>query len=89
MTSHVLKLAIHATPGAKRTEAAGLHGDALRVRLAAPPVDGKANEALIRFIADTLALPKSAVCLKSGQTSRRKVVEVAGARPEIVAGLAG
>jgi uncharacterized protein YggU (UPF0235/DUF167 family) len=52
-------------------------------------VDGKANEALIRFIADTLALPKSAVCLKSGQTSRRKVVEVAGARPEIVAGLAG
>ena len=81
-------LTLHIQPGAKKTEFAGLHGDALKIRLAAPPVDGKANEALIRFIADTLALPKSAVCLKSGQTSRRKVLEVTGALPERVAGLA-
>ena len=87
MTSHVLKLAIHATPGAKRTEAAGLHGDALRVRLGAAPVDGKANEALLRFVADRLKLPKSAVILKSGQTSRHKVVEVSGAPAEAVAAL--
>ena len=87
MTSHVLKLAIHATPGAKRTEAAGLHGDALRVRLGAAPVDGKANEALLRFVAERLQLPKSAVILKSGQTSRHKVVEVSGAAPEAVAAL--
>ena len=84
-----ITLTLHIQPGAKKTEFAGLHGDALKIRLAAPPVDGKANEALIRFIADTLALPKSAVCLKSGQTSRRKVLEVTGALPEQVAGLAG
>ena len=70
-------LTLHIQPGAKKTEFAGLHGDALKIRLAAPPVDGKANEALVRFIADTFDLPKSAVTLKSGQTSRRKVLEVA------------
>ena len=43
-----------------------------------PPVDGKANEALLRFLADQLSLPKQQVSLKSGQTSRRKVVEVQG-----------
>jgi uncharacterized protein (TIGR00251 family) len=72
----VASLTLHIQPGAKKTEFAGLHGDALKIRLAAPPVDGKANEALVRFLADTLDLPKSAVTLKSGQTSRRKVLEV-------------
>jgi hypothetical protein len=51
VTAFELRLAIHATPGAKRTEAAGAYGDALRVRLAAPPVDGKANAALIAWAA--------------------------------------
>ena len=51
MSSHVLKLPIHATPGAKRTEPAGAYGEALRVRLGAPPVDGKANAALIDWAA--------------------------------------
>ena len=82
-----ISLTLHIQPGAKKTEFAGLHGDALKIRLAAPPVDGKANEALIRFIADTLSLAKSAVSLKSGQTSRRKVVEVQGASVASVAGL--
>ena len=59
MTSHVLKLPIHATPGAKRTEAAGAHGDALRVRLGAPPVDGKANAALIAWAANAFGVPKA------------------------------
>ena len=72
-------LTLHIQPCAKKTEIAGCHGDALKIRLAAPPVDGKANEALLRFIADTLCVPKSAVTLKSGQTSRRKVLEIAGA----------
>ncbi len=81
-------LTLHIQPGAKKTEFAGLHGDALKIRLAAPPVDGKANEALIRFIADTLGLPKSAVSLKSGQTSRHKVQEVSGATPDAIAGFA-
>ena len=82
-----ISLTLHIQPGAKKTEFAGLHGDALKIRLAAPPVDGKANEALIRFIADTLGLAKSAVSLKSGQTSRRKVVEVQGASVASVVGL--
>ena len=73
-----ITLTLHIQPGAKKTECAGLHGDALKIRLAAPPVDGKANEALVKFIAERLGLAKSAVLLKSGQTSRRKVLEVAG-----------
>ena len=75
-----ITLTLHIQPGAKKTEFAGLHGDALKIRLAAPPVDGKANEALIKFVAETLKLPKSAVNLKSGQTSRRKVLEIQGAK---------
>ncbi len=71
-------LTLHIQPGAKKTEVAGAHGDALKIRLAAPPVDGKANEALLRFLANQLSLPKQQVSLKSGQTSRRKVVEVQG-----------
>ena len=80
-----ITLTLHIQPGAKKTETAGLHGDALKIRLAAPPVEGKANEALIKFIAEALKLPKSAVNLKSGQTSRRKVLEVSGATSEAVA----
>lgn len=72
-------LTLHIQPGAKKTEVAGEHGDALKIRLAAPPVDGKANAALIAFVADRLGVAKSAVSLKSGQTSRRKVLEVTGA----------
>ena len=83
-----ITLTLHIQPGAKKTEFAGLHGDALKIRLAAPPVDGKANEALIKFVAETLKLPKSAVNLKSGQTSRRKVLEVVGADVNIIAGCA-
>ena len=81
-------LTLHIQPGAKRSEFAGLHGDALKVRLAAPPLDGKANEALLRFLAEELGIPKSAVNLKSGQASRRKVLEVVGATAEAVSHLA-
>ena len=77
-----LTLTLHIQPGAKKTEVAGEHGDALKIRLAAPPVDGKANAALLAFIAERLGVPKSAVTLKSGQASRRKVVEVEGATVE-------
>jgi uncharacterized protein (TIGR00251 family) len=77
-----LTLTLHIQPGAKKTEVAGEHGDALKIRLAAPPVDGKANAALLSFIAERLGVAKSAVTLKSGQTSRRKVVEVEGAPAE-------
>ena len=79
-----LSLTLHIQPGAKKTEVAGPHGDALKIRLAAPPVDGKANAALLDFVAERLGVPKAAVSLKSGQTSRRKVVAVA-ATPGLLA----
>ena len=71
-----ITLTLHIQPGAKKTEVAGQYGDALKIRLAAPPVDGKANAALLGFVAERLGLAKSAVTLKSGHTSRRKVLEV-------------
>ena len=74
-----ITLTLHIQPGAKKTEVAGLHGDALKIRLAAPPVDGKANAVLIEFIAARLGLAKSKIFLKSGQTSRRKILEVIAA----------
>lgn len=74
-----LTLSLHIQPGAKKTEVAGVHGEALKLRLAAPPVDGKANAALLAYVAAALGVPKSAVTLKSGQTSRQKVVAVSGA----------
>jgi uncharacterized protein (TIGR00251 family) len=77
-------LSLHIQPGAKRTETAGLHGEALKIRLAAPPVDGKANEALIAFLAKTLGVPKAAVELVAGQTSRAKRVKVRGVRAPAV-----
>jgi uncharacterized protein (TIGR00251 family) len=67
-----------ATPRASRTQIDGLHDGALRVRLAAPPVDGAANEALRRFIADRLGLPIADVTLAHGQSSRRKLIDVDG-----------
>jgi hypothetical protein len=83
-----ITLTLHIQPGARKTEFAGQHGDALKIRLAAPPVDGKANAALVDFIATALGLPRTAVTLKSGQTSRRKVVEVSDADISAVLALA-
>ena len=71
-------LSLHVQPGAKRTETAGLHGEALKIRLAAPPVDGRANDALIAFLAKTLGVPKANVDVVAGQSSRAKRVRVAG-----------
>jgi len=73
-----VRLTIHVQPRASRTELAGLHGDALRVRLAAPPVEGAANEALVRFLAELLRVPRSGVAIASGHSGRRKVVTVLG-----------
>jgi len=73
-----LTLALHVQPGAKRTEVDGTHGDALKVRLAAPPVDGKANVELLRFLADAFGVPLRSVGLVRGETSRQKVVRIDG-----------
>src|SRR5207244_1091318 len=80
----VVRFAVHVQPRASRSEIVGLHGDALRVRLAAPPVDGAANEALIALLADVLSVPRQSVHIAGGQRSRSKVVEVVGVDVESV-----
>jgi uncharacterized protein (TIGR00251 family) len=69
-------LTIRVQPGARRSEVVGPHGDALRVRVSGPAVDGKANAELIRFLAEHLGLPRAAVTITRGHTSRTKVVHV-------------
>jgi uncharacterized protein (TIGR00251 family) len=70
-------LSLHVQPGAKKTEVAGEHGDALKIRLAAPPVDGKANDCLIAFLAELLGVARSRLELVAGASSRAKRVRVA------------
>ena len=74
----VITLSLHIQPGAKRNEIVGLHGDALKIKLSAPPVDGSANEALLKLIAGIFDVPVRQVELKQGGQSRRKVVQVQG-----------
>ncbi len=69
-------LTIRVQPGASRSEVVGPHGDALRVRIAGPAVDGKANAELVRFLATHLGLPTRSVEITRGHTSRTKVVRI-------------
>ncbi|TAJ22350.1 MAG: YggU family protein [Nitrospirae bacterium] len=71
-------LTVHVQPGAKRTEYAGLHGEALKFRVAAPPAEGEANDALCAFLAKLFELPKGSVVLRSGLSSRHKRVLLKG-----------
>lgn len=73
-------LRLHVQPGAKRTAIAGMHGDAVKLRLAAPAVDGKANRALIAFLAMAFDVPGSQVEIIGGETSRSKRVRVRSPR---------
>lgn len=79
---NALLLTIHAQPGAKRSEIVGLHGDALKVRIAAPPVEGKANLVLIDFIATLFDVPTKQVRLVRGESSRHKTLEIVGSKKE-------
>lgn len=71
-------------PRAKRTEVSGTRGDAILVRLAAPPVDGAANAALVAFLADRLGVPRRQITLVSGEKSRDKTIRVDGLSREQV-----
>ena len=82
------QLEVSVSPNARRTAADGLHDGALRVRLAAPPVDGKANAQLLGWLADELGCPKRAVTLLRGETSRRKQLRVSLPLPVVAAWLA-
>lgn len=73
-----LAFAVRVTPRAGRTSIAGVRGSALAIRLAAAPVDGAANEALIAFLADTFDRPRRDITIVSGHTSRDKRVAIAG-----------
>ena len=73
-------LDVHIQPGAKRSEFAGEHGGRLRLRLAAPPVEGRANAALIAFLAEYFGVPRRNVRIAAGHKSRRKRVVVEGAQ---------
>jgi uncharacterized protein (TIGR00251 family) len=81
-SGETIMLTLHVQPGAKRSEIAGLHGGALKIRLAAPPVQGRANDALLKFIAGLFAVPLRNMELKQGGQSRHKVVAVTGSRIE-------
>lgn len=75
------RLTLRVSPGAARSAVVGRHGAGWKVRVAAPPEDGKANDAVIRLLADTLALPTRDVQIVAGQSSRDKTVELEGIRP--------
>lgn len=70
-------LTLHIQPGAKKTELAGEYGEALKIRLAAPPVEGKANTALVAWLAKRFAVAKRDVVLLSGEKNRHKIVSIA------------
>jgi uncharacterized protein (TIGR00251 family) len=82
-------LTIHVQPKARMTEVVGWHGDAIKIRVAAPPVGGAANEALVRFLAERLGVARSSVAVVSGATGRRKWVAVEGVERERVLELLG
>lgn len=75
-----ITLTLHVQPGAKHSEIAGLHGEALKIKLAAPPIEGRANDALLKFIAELFAVPLRNAELKQGGQSRHKVVAVTGSK---------
>lgn len=77
-------LNLYLQPGARKTEIVGQHGEALKLKLAAPPVEGKANAALLAFLAAKVGARKTAVELISGETSRLKRVRIRGVAPEAI-----
>lgn len=77
-TAGRVRFSVRVQPRASRTEIAGLHGNALKIRLSAPPVDGAANDELVKFLATVFAVSRHAVRILAGETSRSKVVEVDG-----------
>jgi uncharacterized protein (TIGR00251 family) len=77
-TAEPVTLSIRIQPRASKNEILRMEGGMLKVRLTAPPVDGAANEALIKFLADTLSIAKSQVEIVSGHTSREKRIKISG-----------
>ncbi|MGE5323391.1 MAG: DUF167 domain-containing protein [Actinomycetota bacterium] len=83
-TSRGVTFAVKVHPRARKNAIAGTVGDALKLSLTAPPVGGRANQAVIEFFADIFAIPRSSVSIASGETSRNKIVRVSGITAERV-----
>jgi uncharacterized protein len=81
-TKDGITLAVRAQPGAKKSAIVGIYGEGesaqLKIAVNAPPIEGRANEALIAFLAEFFSLPKSAIALTSGTSSRSKVFQLRG-----------
>lgn len=77
-------LSVHVQPKANRTECVGFYGDAVKVRVAAPPIDGAANEELIRFLADCCSVSRAGISIDAGAHSRQKRVRIRGVTAEHV-----
>jgi uncharacterized protein (TIGR00251 family) len=84
-----VKISVKVVPGASRSGIVGWLGEDLKVRIQAPPTDGKANEALCEFLASEFRLPHSAVRIAAGFSSRKKIVEVDGLSPDVLERIAG
>ena len=74
-----VRLAVQITPNAKKTEVVGVQGDALKLKLQAQPIEGKANEALVKWLAKTLDVARSAITITHGLTSKKKLIEIVSA----------
>jgi uncharacterized protein (TIGR00251 family) len=77
-------LRLRVSPGAGRSAIVGRHGDGWKVRVTAPPEQGRANEAVLRLLATKLAVPREAVSLVSGHSGRDKIVELTGLGPALI-----
>jgi uncharacterized protein (TIGR00251 family) len=71
-------LTVRIHPGARKNAVTGIHAAALKIALTAPPVDGKANDALIEFLAETMRLPRARIAIVAGLTSRTKTIRITG-----------
>ncbi|OGA26285.1 MAG: hypothetical protein A3I02_16965 [Betaproteobacteria bacterium RIFCSPLOWO2_02_FULL_67_26] len=84
--SRRILLMVRVQPNARRSEITGLHGAALKIKVAAPAVDNKANTVLVQFLGEALGIPKSAIIIRRGASSRSKLLEITGG-PELAANL--
>ncbi|HEX7593801.1 MAG TPA: DUF167 domain-containing protein [Anaerolineae bacterium] len=82
MTDNSATFAVKVVPRASKNQIVGMEGDAIKIRLNAPPVEGKANEALVKFLAETLGVSRAQIEIVRGHASRRKVVRVRGVTAE-------
>jgi uncharacterized protein (TIGR00251 family) len=87
INGNTITLSLYIQPGSKKSEWMGLHDGTPKLKIAAQPIEGKANKEIIEFLSDYLDIPKSLISIKSGDTGRKKVIEIGKASEEIAAKL--